>query len=219
MFRRLTFAALLASLLPASLLPAPLGLGPAAAEPRNEAAGKAVLPPFDCVGPFTADASEAALVRRFGRANVVFKTVPAPEGEMVNATVLFPKDRARRVEIVWRDEKKRRRPGEVLVYNPGPWRTPEGIKIGSTLAEVEAANGNPFSLSGFGWDYAGTVLDWKGGRLVRGGCELMLRFEPSGSYDEQASGDQEFQSDQQAMLNSKPVVYQMMLLYGRNGEE
>lgn len=190
------------------------GLLAAALAPSPAAAGPDPLPPFACAGPFAADTDEARLIRLFGRSNVVFRTVPAAEGEMVKATVLFPKDRARRVEITWLDEKKRRRPAEVLVYDPGPWRTPEGIGIGATLAEVEAANGRPFTLAGFGWDYGGTVLDWDGGRLARTGCRLLLRFEPSGAYEGDVDGDREFRSDQKDMRAAKPMVYQMLLMYG-----
>lgn len=190
----------------------PIGI---ALAPLPAAAGPDALPPFACTGPFAADTSEAALVRRFGRANVEFLTVPAAEGEMVKATVLFPKDRSRRVEIIWLDEKKRRRPGDVLVYNPGPWRTPDGIGVGATLAEVEAANGKAFALSGFGWDYGGSVLDWDGGKLAkRNGCRLLLRFEPTAAFDGDVDGDREFRSDNKDMQAAKPVVHQMLLSYG-----
>ena len=179
------------------------------------AAGPEPLPPFACAGPFAPETDEAALIRAFGRGNVVFRTVPAAEGEMVKASVLFPKDPARRVEVIWRDEKKRRRPGDVIVNEPGPWRTPEGIGIGATLAEVEAANGKPFTLSGFGWDYGGSVLDFDGGRLApRNGCRLLLRFSPPGAYEGDVDGDREFRSDDTAMRAAKPVVYQMALSYG-----
>ena len=171
------------------------------------------LPPFACAGPFAADASEAALIRRFGRGNVTFRTVPAAEGEMVRKTILFPKDRARRVEIVWFDEKKRRRPAEVLVYDPGPWRTPEGIGIDTPLAEVEAANGKPFPLYGFGWDYAGTVIDWEGGRLARTGCSLLLRFDPRLPYSPDLDGERRLLSDQGDLRAAGAVVYQMLLMY------
>ncbi|MFG1202052.1 hypothetical protein V5F29_06630 [Xanthobacter aminoxidans] len=194
-----------------AVLPFAIALVPSLAP----AAGPDPLPPFACTGPFAADTDEAALIRTFGRANVVFRSVPAAEGEMVKASVLFPDDPARRVEIIWLDEKKRRRPGDVIVYNPGPWRTAEGIGIGATLAEVEAANGKPFTLSGFGWDYGGSVLDWDGGRLAKStGCRLQLRFEPTAAYQGDVDGDREFRSDNKDMRAAKPVVYQMLLSYG-----
>ncbi|MEP9352874.1 hypothetical protein ABLE93_04660 [Xanthobacter sp. KR7-65] len=201
---------MLRRLIAAGLTTAAVLLGAVAeASPKQKA-----LPAFDCAGPFGADSSEAALIRRFGRKHVVFRTVPAPEGEMVKATVLFPNDRARRVEITWLDERRRRRPAEVLIYNPGPWRAPEGIMIGATLAEVEAANGKPFTLSGFGWDYGGSVLDWDGGRLARPGCRFQLRFEPTALADAvDVDGDREFRSDNANMRAVKPVVYQMLIAY------
>ncbi len=58
------------------------------------------------------------------------------------------------------------------------WRTTHGIRRGMTLAEIEALNGRPFKLYGFGFDYGGTTLDWNGGSLDKqaGGCTLTLRF-------------------------------------------
>ena len=180
---------------------------------ETRAGAAAGLPPFGCAGPFAADASEEALIRRFGRGNVAFRTVPAAEGEMLKKTILFPRDRSRRVEIFWFEEKKRRRPAEVLVYDPGPWRTPEGIGIGTPLAEVEALNGKPFPLYGFGFDYSGTVIDWDGGRLARAGCRLILRFEPRQPYGADLDGERELRSDQADLRAADPAVYQMLLMY------
>ncbi len=38
-----------------------------------------------------------------------------------------------------------------------PWRTASGIRIGTTMAELEKLNGGPFRLNGFGWDGGGIV--------------------------------------------------------------
>lgn len=170
------------------------------------------LPAFDCAGPFAADAREARLKDRFGAGSVVFRTVNGPEGTTHKASVLFARDRARRVEVVWKDER-RRRPGEVSVGPGSAWRTPEGVGVGSSLAEVEAANGRPFVLAGFGWDYGGSTLDWKGGRLGRDGCRLLLRFEPVAIPSGDVDGDRDIASDDPAMRAAQPVVYQMLLLF------
>lgn len=178
-------------------------------------AGRAAdLPPFDCAGPFTPKTSHAALVRRFGAGNVVFKTIPAPEGEMVKATVLFPRDPARRVEIVWHDEARRRRPSQVSVAASGPWRTPERLAVGSRLQAVEAANGKPFLLYGFGWDYGGTTIGWEDGKLQHRPCRLLLRFQPrQGAYPAELEGERELRSDTDAMRTADPEVYEMLLMW------
>lgn len=188
------------------------GLEPAAA--KAGAVSAAGLPPFDCAGPFKAKMSHAGLVRRFGARNVVFKTIPAPEGEMVKATVLFPRNRARRVEIVWHDEARRRRPYQISVSSEGPWRTPEGLEVGSRLQAVEAANGRPFLLYGFGWDYGGTTTGWEDGKLQHRPCRLLLRFTPAmAPYPEELEGERELRSDNEAMRSTNPAVYEMMLVW------
>ena len=39
------------------------------------------------------------------------------------------------------------------------------MTLGTRLGRLTQLNGRPFTLSGFGWDYAGTVISWNGGRL------------------------------------------------------
>ncbi|MFS8035637.1 hypothetical protein ACI7BZ_01515 [Xanthobacter sp. AM11] len=171
------------------------------------------LPAFDCAGILGSQASHAALARHFGPRNVVFATVPAAEGTTAQATVLFRGDRERRAEIEWRDMARRRAPASVTVGEGSRWQTPEGIGVGARLEEVEAANGGPFILAGFGWDYAGTVYDWEGGRLARTGCRLILRFEPAAGMGEGLDGDRDFRSDSPAMRAARPVVREMLLLW------
>jgi hypothetical protein len=89
-----------------------------------------------------------------------------------------------------------------------------------SLAEVEALNGRPFKLYGFGFDYGGTTLDWNGGRLATqaGGCTLHLRFTMREGADADNAGvyvgEQGFQSDDPAMRRAAPVVDGISLRYG-----
>ena len=47
------------------------------------------------------------------------------------------------------------------------WKTKEGVGIGSTIKEVEKANGKPFTIYGYEIDayLAGTVKNWNSGNL------------------------------------------------------
>ena len=52
-----------------------------------------------------------------------------------------------------------------------------GYSFGDGIEAVEKANGGPFAVSGFEWDYGGFVTDWKGGKLKEaGGCATTVRF-------------------------------------------
>ncbi len=113
--------------------------------------------------------------------------------------MIFPRDKARRIEVLWIDEKRRRNPSEIRTGVDSTWRTAHGIRRGMTLGEIEALNGRPFRLYGFGFDYGGTTLDWNGGALATqaGGCTLTLRFTMREGADNAAvyGGEQSFMSD------------------------
>lgn len=171
------------------------------------------LPPFDCIGPLAPETSHAALVARYGKRDVVFRTVPAPEGETERATVIFPDDPARRIQIVWQDERRRRRPDTITIGTAfSTWRTPEGIGLGTPLEEVERLNGRPFAFMGFGWDYAGTVTDWEGGALERKRCRLVVRFSPAlDAPADGLDGDQTLRSNAGAVRAARPNVYDLVI--------
>lgn len=155
-----------------------------------------------------------ALASAYGPENLREETLPGPEGMSYTATVLYPDDSARRLELIWRDDE-----GTVLesvtVSGAGSlWRGPHDITIGEGLAEVEASNGAPFRLWGFGWDYGGWVSDWNGGAFAPSqGCVKRVRFEP-GNEAAGAQGDSEFASDNEAMRNASPRVAEFGLVFG-----
>lgn len=175
----------------------------------------AELPAFDCAGPFTRGASHAGIVKQFGAGNVVYRKVEVEEGETAMRTIVFPRDPARRLEIEWLDETRRRTAILMVVREGSLWRTPEGLGPGGSLKEAVAANGRAFVLSGFGWDYEGTTLDFEGGRLDRAACRLVLRFAPRGPLPDgvDLDGDREIRSDDPAMAAADPVIYQMVIMY------
>jgi hypothetical protein len=170
-----------------------------------------------CSGPFARDATHASVVKAFGSRHVSYQAIQVPDDEGVKATVIFPGNPARRTEIIWRDTKLRRGPNTVTA---GPaWRTADGVTVGASLAEIEKLNGRPFTLSGFDWDYGGTVTDWEGGQLAKqkGGCRLIVRFgigddAPSAAANA-VSGDKDFSSRNANMVAVKPVVREIAIMY------
>ena len=101
------------------------------------------------------------------------------------------------------DEKK-----NTWSYN-SPWRSKKGIGLGSLLAEIEALNGKPFEMSGFGWDYGGNITDFKGGKLDSKNIWIEL-VEGSGKLTEEEyntiSGDQIISSDNVTLRKCAPRV-------------
>jgi hypothetical protein len=173
-----------------------------------------------CEGPFGRDASHADLVKAFGSKNVVYQDIDGVEGKKINASVLYPNDPKARLELIWRDEKARRRPTMIRAKDQSAWTSANGIRIGMALAEIEKMNGRPFKLSGFDWDYGGRVTDWRGGALgkaQRGGCFLGVEFVHPEDAPEanltKVSGDSEFLSDNADMRAVEPYVAVVTISY------
>lgn len=183
---------------------------------------RAQAPPFiDCTGPFARQANLAAVEKAFGAANVRRGDIYVGEGASETGTLVFADDPKRRIEILWHDSGRARRPSLIRVGDGSDWRVvaPGGqtITVGMPLADVEKLNGKPFTLSGFNWDYGGYVTDWKKGKLTSlpSGCHLGIRFEPdskaSDKAQDKASGDTEFSSASTAMRAVRPFVGQITL--------
>ena len=171
-------------------------------------------PPQDgtitCVSPVAPDDTERSLKQRYGK-DAVVQQLPGAEGETYKGVVLFPKARDRRIEVSFTDDKAGRASGLALrdAGKTSLWNV-AGITIGSSLADVQKANGKPFLVSGFEWDYGGFVTDWKGGTLSRplqGGCRITIRFGGKTGAPRSLSGDGvKAASDNAALVKWAPVV-------------
>ncbi|MEX1182057.1 MAG: hypothetical protein WEF86_02400 [Gemmatimonadota bacterium] len=184
--------------------------------------------PFSCA-TFAPGVSEADLVRQFGQDNV--RSAPVlgggAEGEYTPGTVLFPDRPGAKVEILWKDSQLKQLPSHVWTMSRdsvSPWRTPEGISIGTDLPTLERINGRPFRLFGFGFDGSGTVATWSEGRLSvpdSAACRMRLSVDPpAGPMPDSISrhyrevvGGREFSSGHPAMQMIRPRVYRLFLEY------
>jgi len=184
------------------------------------AAQTARTPPvFRCEGPFGPAGTHADIIKAFP-AYAVEEKITGAEGETFEATVLYPKDPARRLEITWADPKTKRRP-IIRITGQSAWATPNGVRLGMPLAEIERLNGRPFRLYGFEWDYGGRVASWQGGALGKplpGGCTLSLSLgiddkAPRALLDE-VIGDKKYFSTNPGMRALAPAVYEITLGYG-----
>lgn len=189
----------------------------AAAQPRRPAAVASADANYrlTCDGPFSRRTTEADLRRMYGAANVRHQMVSGAEGDEVPATVLFENDESRRAEVFWTNDA--RRTGFSSIRTAGRrWISRDGLRVGSPIADAERANGRPFILSGFGWDYGGMVQDWRGGRLdmARARCHVGFDFSPVGtSNSNEAVGDAPFRSDSRAMRSQHPAVGRISLSF------
>jgi hypothetical protein len=160
----------------------------------------------------TATSSEAELQQRYGKAAVQSDRIQLGEGETTPGSVLFPADSLHRLEIVWHDTVTRSRPARLILHGSvSEWTVGPGISLGTSLQDLERLNRQPFTLAGFGWDYAGVITDWRGGALDSMIAGAKLYLEPAPGQSESAAyaqvlGDRDYSSSLQPMQQLNPRV-------------
>jgi hypothetical protein len=200
---------------PAAAAPPPPADDPAPAQPAQAAAPPRVIA---CSGHFGKTSSHLKLAQRFDSRNITYTEVDGPEGTKLRASVLYPGDPKRRLEILWQNEASRSDTHLIVINGQSTWTAPKGLRLGLTLAALEKLNGKSFKLKGFDHDAAGQVTDWQGGALEKlGDCRLGLRFsaDPKAPQDKRSevSGDKDFVSTDAAMRAVSPKVTEIILGY------
>lgn len=169
---------------------------------------------MDCSSPVAPNDSAKSLMQRYGR-DAVVQELPGAEGETYKGVVLLPRARDRRMEVSFAVDSMKRVTGIAIRGGAKTSRwTLSGITIGSSLMAVQTANGKPFLVSGFDWDYGGFVADWNGGALGRlqGGCRVVMRFGKETGAPRNLSGDGvKVSSDDAALVKWGPVVTEIGL--------
>jgi hypothetical protein len=172
-----------------------------------------------CSGTFAKDSSHLELTTAFNSKNVTFADVEAADGTKVPASILFPNDPKRRLEVWWSDRTHRSDIHLIVIGGQSTWTAPDGLRLGQTLEQVEKINHKPFKLKGFDKDRIATVSDWDGGALatVAGGCNagLSLRADPKASADKIGAlpADKEYSSSDPAIRATKPTISEILIGY------
>jgi len=160
-------------------------------------------------GPVRPNTREVDLVRLLGRKNVRRDIWTGPEGDKQPATVLFPGTDSE-AWVFWKNDAYKI-PADVLIPRRGrSWRTAEGIHIGATLDTLVSLNGKHFRISGFFWDYGGTVRSWEGGQLDRFDPKLTVRLYPTADLATLPDSDIDAISGESAIVFSDTPALQRM---------
>jgi len=172
-----------------------------------------------CSGTFAKDSSAVELATAFNSKNVTFADVEAADGTKVPASILFPNDPKRRLEVWWSDRNHRSDIHLIVIGDRSTWTAPGGIRLGQTLEQVEKINHKPFKLKGFDKDRIATVSDWDGGALatVAGGCHAGLSLRADGKASAEKinalSADKEYSSSDPAIRAAKPTITEILIGY------
>ncbi|MBL8663755.1 MAG: hypothetical protein JNM29_13045 [Candidatus Odyssella sp.] len=95
------------------------------------------------------------LARIFGARNVQRATMDEPGGGEPHPGAYIFKGTPSALTVHFTEDGKSIR--YVAVLGPA-WRSKEGLRVGTTAAELERLNGGPFKFYGFGFDYGGQVF-------------------------------------------------------------
>ena len=201
---------------------------PSAAETKPEQdlearprARPAAPPPnvVTCNGVFAKDSGHLKLAIKYDARNITYGEVDGPDGSKLNASIIYPNDPRRRLEVLWHNEAARSDTQLIAINGRSQWVAPRGLKLGLPITTIEKANGRPFKLSKFGADGGASVLGWEGGALstLPGGCKVGIRLIADQKASEEArnavNGDGELLSNDASLRAVKPTVAEILIGY------
>lgn len=172
-----------------------------------------------CTGIFSKESNHLRLAMTFDYKNVTFADVDADGGAKVQATIVFPNDPKRRLEVWWSNPAERSGIYLIDIKGKSSWGAPGGMRLGFNLVQLEKLNKKPFKLKGFDKNGVATVSDWDGGALasLAGGCKsgVSLTADPKAPADEVSalSADKEYSSADPAIRAVKPAVSEILIGY------
>ena len=134
------------------------------------------------VGNITANMTHDDILKLFGKDRVTIDTVLEAEGTVETLATFVDKGKATEIIVKWADSFRLKRIDRIQVGFEGAPYTLDGLKIGSTIADLERVNGKPMKFSGFGWDYGGYVTDFGKGKFD--GAKVLFNMDLSGEASE-----------------------------------
>jgi hypothetical protein len=170
-----------------------------------------------CSGAFGKDSNHIKLATVFTSQNITFTEVDAGTAKIM-ATVLFPKDPKRRLEVWWQNEAARSGLHLIVINGQSTWTAPKGLRLGLGLAAIEKLNGKPFKLQGFDKD-GGNSTDWQGGALAAlpGGCKVGIKLAPNPkapqAVRDEVNTTAEFTSTDASMKAATPTITEIIIGY------
>src|SRR5436190_11090546 len=93
-----------------------------------------------CSGAFAKNSSHLELVAAFNSKNITFTDVESSDGSKIPASILFPNDPKRRLEVWWSNRITRSDIHLIVIGGQSTWTAPDGLRLGQTLEQVEKLN-------------------------------------------------------------------------------
>ncbi|MFM1913891.1 MAG: hypothetical protein RIR51_1743 [Bacteroidota bacterium] len=126
------------------------------------------------------------LIARYGQENLVLDTQIVYQMDTLEASILYP-NTVNQVQIFYRGDQIQ----DVKIAGEGSeWKTDSGLYLGQDLKQVQEVNKMHFTISGFDWNYGGTVVSWEGGIL--GGPEVSHLVKFKNQEDRNGISEEEY---------------------------
>lgn len=146
------------------------------------------------VGPVSVGDSYSSLVQEVGATNVRDTAYPAGEGTTRPGVTLYP-GTPEALTVFFEDPSDQTAVAEVIVAHPRAPYLVNGLRLGMTLEEAQAVNGQAFSLAGLTWDYGGRTRDWGVDGRVSNNVTAVFEPRTRRAVPPAAQGDTALQSD------------------------
>ena len=166
--------------------------------------------------------SKTSLTTHFGKVNIRDDSVHVGEGSYEKCTTIFYNDKTKALSVVWPDSLAKANWHKIYLGDKAKkWFVKGSIKLGTTLADIERINGKQVVITGFSWDYSGTIVDYCGGKLdisQTRPIRIILRLLPktfkglSKKEENSVIGDKNIPSSDPVMQKLNPRVYQIILV-------
>jgi hypothetical protein len=170
-------------------------------------------------GAFIKNSGHLRLAQAYGVHNVDFTQVTGDDGSTMLASVVFPNDPKKRLEVLWDDDTERSGTRMIVIEGQSTWAAEKGLHLGLPLAALEKLNGKVFKLMGFEKGGMAIVSDWNGGALglLTDGCRIGVQLKPDPKAPADAlaaaSSAKEFPSNDPAIRAVKPTVGEIIVAY------
>ena len=171
-----------------------------------------LIAPGKKVGAITAHSTETDIIQQYGADNTIVRPIHIGEGETKQGIVVFP-ETENEIEIIMDVAAATGTPEFVRISKENTsWKTQEGITIGTSIDQLAQLNEHPFPVYGFEWDYGGLVPGWNGGKLSNN-LIVVLIPQQSDAISPAIIGDHQIQSNNSALLATKPTVGSMVITF------
>ncbi|MBU2706012.1 hypothetical protein KCM76_08455 [Zooshikella marina] len=165
--------------------------------------------PGQQVGSIKLNDSLSSVRKHIGKHNMLVEEIPLDEDTHLKHVTVYPENEEKQL-VLQLDENER---VEAIIIDRVTedevpcYHNKEGIVIGLTLRDIEKMNGKPFKLTGFDWDFQGTVSSWEDGHLenVMRGLAVRLLPDADDKYSE-IVGEEIFMSSHPEMQQVNPTV-------------